>query len=449
MDIKFSWKKRLLWIPPLFLGGLALLLAPLIKQAPPENSQVASPKVVRVIKMQPRRIQPAAMGYGYIQPANEWQVQSELSGTIIWVSENLDNGSIIKEGETVLKIDPAPFLLTAAQLVAQLEVAKLKDQTIQSSLDIAQQDVDLQKTELQRFERLSKTGNISTTAKDASKRQFLSSQQQLQTLKNNLLINQAEKKVLASQLAVVELDLEKTLLRAPFDIRVTEVNAGIAEYVNRGERLLNADGLKAVEVSAQFALGKMRPLRKSTANHPLTNNIHSELQAIVELQAADKTISWQAVVDRTGGLLDTQTQSQSIVVRIDDAYQKAIPGERPPLIRNTFVKVTLKAPILNNQLLLPETAIHNGKVYTLDADNKLRIKPVKIDFVQQQIAVIASGLTVGDNVILSPLSPAIEGMTLKPQQDKKMLNWLDSSTGFLDSSAEGDVKKSTKIQEVL
>lgn len=449
MEIKFSWKKRLLWIPPLLLGVFALLLAPLIKQAPPESSKVVSPKIVRVIKMQPRRIQPTAIGYGYIQPANEWQVQSELSGTIIWVSENLDNGSIIKEGETVLKIDPAPFLLTKAQLQAQLEVAKLKDQTIQSSLEIAQQDVDLQKTELQRFERLSKTGNVSTTAKDASKRQFLSSQQQLQTLKNNLLINRAEKKVLASQLAVVDLDLEKTRLRAPFDIRVTEVNIGIAEYVNRGELLLNADGLKAVEVSAQFALGKMRPLRKSAKINPSTNNLHSELQATVELQAADKKISWKAVVDRTGGLLDIQTQSQSIVVRIDDAYQKAIPGERPPLIRNTFVKVTLKAPILNNQLLLPATAIHNGKVYTLDPSNKLRIKPVKVDFVQQQIAVIDSGLSSADKVILSPLSPAIEGMSLKAQQDKKMLNWLDSSTGFLDSSAEINAEKSSKKQEAL
>ena len=66
MDIKLSWKKRLLWIPPLFLGVLALLLAPYIKQAPSKVNTVASAKVVRVIDMQPRRIQPTAIGYGYI-----------------------------------------------------------------------------------------------------------------------------------------------------------------------------------------------------------------------------------------------------------------------------------------------------------------------------------------------------------------------------------------------
>ncbi|HEY5716781.1 MAG TPA: efflux RND transporter periplasmic adaptor subunit [Psychromonas sp.] len=442
MDSKFSWKKRLLWIPPLLLGMLALFFAPLLKQAPPQNSKAASPTVVRVIKMSPRKIQPTASGYGYIQPASEWLAQSELSGTVIWMSDNLDSGTIINKGEILLKIDPAPLLLAKAQLQAQFEVAKLKDTTIASSLEIAQQDFDLQKNELQRVERLSATGNISKTAKDASKRLFLNSEQQLQTLKNSLLINQAEQKVLTSQLAIIDLDLEKTILRAPYDIRITDVNIGIATYINRGELLLKADGLEAAEVSAQFPIGKMRPLRKTTKENRLSSNLHTELQAIVELQTADRTINWQGSVDRTGGLLDAQTQSQSIVVRIDNPYQKASPGSRPPLIRNTFVKVTLKASILNNQLLLPSTAIHNNQVYILDLDNKLQIKAVEIDFVQQQIVVIRSGLTAGDKVILSPLSPAIAGMKLKPLEDKKTLNWLDKTTGFT-------AEKNSKKQEAL
>ncbi|WP_413701902.1 efflux RND transporter periplasmic adaptor subunit [Psychromonas sp. KJ10-10] len=329
MTVKFSWTKRLLWVPPILLGLLALFLAPSIKQKPPQTDKVATPKLVRVMPVVPRIIQPTASGYGYIQPASEWQVQSELSGTISWIADNLSSGAIMKKGEVVLKIDPAPFLLTKAQLDAQLEVAALKDETIQSSLQIAQQDFQLQSAELARFESLNSTGSISKTDLDASKRQLLNSQQQLQTLKNSLLINQAEKKVITSQLDVVALDLEKTTLRAPFDIRLTEVNIGIAEYINRGELLLKADGLEAVEVSAQFPIGKMRPLRKSVKNDALSNNLHADLQATVELQATDRIISWPAVVDRTGALLDVQTQSQSIVVNIPTPYQQATPGERP------------------------------------------------------------------------------------------------------------------------
>ena len=442
MSTEFSWKKRLLWIPPLFLGALALFIAPSLKQVPPQNTKASSPKVVRIIQMAPRKIQPMAIGYGYIQPGEEWLAQSESSGSVIWKSEKLNNGSIIQKGEEVLKIDPAPLLLSKAQLTAEIDVTKLKDKTIQSSLEIAKQDFELQKAELERFERLSKTGNISTTTKDASKRAYLNSQQQLQTLRNNLLINQAELKVLNSQLAIIELDIEKTILRAPFDVRITEVNIGVTAYINRGELLFKADGIKTAEVSAQFPIGKMRPLRTGSNNTPLTKELHENLQATVDLQTTDKTISWQAVVDRTGGFLDAQTQSQSIVVRIDNPYQQASPGNRPPLIRNTFVKVTLKAAVLNKQLLLPATAIHNNHVYIIDADNKLQIKPVQINFVQQQIAVIRSGLVAGDKVILSPLSPAIAGMILKPQLDKKAITWLDETTGF-------KVQQSTKKKETL
>lgn len=442
MKTTFSWTKRLLLIPPLVLGVLALYFSPLMKQAPPQNTKTASPKVVRVIKLEPRKIQPTAIGYGYIQPANEWQVQSELTGTINWISDKLKNGSIIKKGEIVLKLDQATFLLEKAQLMAQLEVAKLKDKTTQSSIEIAQKDVDLQKNEVQRIEKLSKTGNISKTTKDASQRQLLSSQQQLQTLKNTLLINEAEKMVITSQLAVIDLDLQKTQLIAPFDVRVTEVNVGVSEYINTGTLLFKADGLNAAEVSAQFTIGKMRPLRKASTSNTLTPETHSELQANVELQTADRTINWEAKVDRSGGLLDAQTQNQSIVVRIDNPYQQASPGSRPPLIRNTFVKVTLKAPILTNQLLLPSTAIHNNRVYTLDDENKLRIKAIETDFIQQQIAVIKSGLNAKDRVILSQLSPAIEGMKLKPQEDKKIMTWLDKTSGF-------STPKKIKKQEAL
>lgn len=442
MDIKLDWKKRFLWIPPLAIGVCVLLFASSFQQAPPQTKKAAPPKTVRIMKISPHAIQPFAIGYGYIQAATSWQAQAELSGTVSWVSNSLENGAIVREGEELLKIDPTPYLLSRAQLQAQFDVVTIKDKTIHSSLKIAQQDFELQKAELARNERLSKTGNVSTTARDASKRQFLSSQQQLQTLKNALLINRAEKKVLRSQLELVDLDLEKTTILAPYDMRLTEVNVGFAEYINRGDLLFKADGLDAAEVSAQFPIGKMRPLRKVNATDSL-NNQHAALTASVELQAVDRIIAWQGKVDRTGGLLDAETQSQSIVVRIEEPYQQSSPGKRPPLLQNTFVKVTLKAPVLKKQILLPITAIHNNKVYLLDDDNKLLIKEVEVDFVQQQIAVIRQGLKVGDNVILSALSPAISGMKLKPKLDKKIQQWLDSTTGFR-SKNQGLDKNSSK-----
>ena len=430
MDIKFTWKKRLLIIPPVLIGVLILALSPMLKKAPTSSPKKANVDVVRVLEITPRSIQPSIQGYGHIAPTDEWQAHSELSGSVSWVSDKLKSGMIIKKGEKLIEIDPASYELIVTQIEANIEVSKLKDQATKSSLTIAQKEYNLQKSEYKRFERLSKKGNVSKTAKDSALSKYLASQQQLQNLKNSLLINQGEQKVLQSQLNIAKLDLEKTVIYAPFNSRITETSLSISEYVNKGQLLLKADGLDSIEVAAQFPIGKMRPLRNNLSQQ--SNNKNAHLKASVSLQTLDRVIVWDAEIDRTGAAINLQTQSQSIVVRVDSPYKKASPGSRPPLVRNTFVQVTLTAPVLNDRMIIPSNAIHNNNgnnhVYVLDSNDKLVITPITVDFIQQQVTVIKTGLALGDKLILTPLSPAINGMKLKGKVDKKINQWLDNTT---------------------
>ncbi len=425
----YTWLHRALFIPPVLLGVAILIMAPGMKTEPPKADSTVGKKVVRVLTITPRKVQPSAVGYGHTEPSQSWEAQSELDGAVVWVSEQFKTGTIIKKGNEILKLDPSSYQLTIAGLNAQLEVLILTDKTIIESLKIAEKDFLVQKSDYDRSMKLSETGYISRTEKDKATRALLSSQQQLQTQKNNLAINKAQHQVLQTELALAKRDLEQTVIKAPYDIRITEKQVGLAEYVNKGQLMLKADGIAVVEVRAQFSLGKMRPLRSATTLRAMDNNVHANLEAIVELQAGDRLIAWQGKVNRSGGKIDAQTQSQSIVVQIDGPYNQAVPGKKPPLIRDTFVKVTLKAPVINEQILLPINAIHNDKVYVIK-DKKLMIKPVTVDFVQGQIAVIKSGIEKDDVVVLSKLSPAVEGMSLKPQSDEKINKWLDKESGF-------------------
>ncbi len=438
---KFSWKQKLLFIPPVLLGALFLVFAPRMKAEPPKADQTTGKKVVRVLKVIPRKLQPAAVGYGHVKPAHEWEAQAELDGTVIWVSEDFKDGALIGKGSEILKLDPSSYELGMVKLNAELAVAKLTENTIQESLKIAEKDFQLQKMEFDRAAGLAKSGLLSKSEKDKTTRDLLGSQQQLQTLKNNLEINRAQQKVLQAELAIAERELENTVIIAPYDIRVTEKMVDIAEYVNKGKVILRADGIDAVEVSAQFPLGKMRPLRRDSNLSPFDRKLHDKLEATVELGVGDKSIAWEAKVNRSGGKIDAQTQSQSIVVRIEDPYGKAAPGRKPPLLRDTFVKVKLRAPVMKRKILLPVTSIHNNKVYIVK-EGKLEIKPVNIDFVQGQIAVLKNGIEINDIVVLSKLSPAVKGMALKPQPDKKIIQWLDKETGFKAGNPDKSKNKS-------
>ncbi|MEI8672970.1 hypothetical protein P4S52_14980 [Vibrio sp. SA48] len=59
---------------------------------------------------------------------------------------------------------------------------------------------------------------------------------------------------------------------------------------------------------------------------------------------------------------------------------------------------------------------------------------------QGQVAVIKSGIQKDDIVVLSKLSPAVEGMLLKPQPDKNINQWLDKETGFKLDKPKSEVK---------
>ncbi|MCE7643042.1 efflux RND transporter periplasmic adaptor subunit [Vibrio fluvialis] len=113
---------------------------------------------------------------------------------------------------------------------------------------------------------------------------------------------------------------------------------------------------------------------------------------------------------------------------MNNPYQQAKPGQRPPLVRDTFVKVTLIGPPLKEQLAVPVTALHDETLYLLK-DGKLAIQPVNVDFIHNQLAVIKSGLNSGDVVVVSQLQPAVKGMPLKPQPDKALVQWIKQQAG--------------------
>ena len=125
-------------------------------------------------------------------------------------------------------------------------------------------------------------------------------------------------------------------------------------------------------------------------------------------------------------MIDPQTQSLGVVVVVDKPYEQARPGQRPPLVRNTFVEVELRKKLKGKTIVVPTSALHDGKVYVLDKENRLEIRPVTTMFIQRGAAAIAEGLTAGETLVVSDLIPAVSGMLLAPVADEKAMKRLKS-----------------------
>ena len=71
------------------------------------------------------------------------------------------------------------------------------------------------------------------------------------------------------------------------------------------------------------------------------------------------------------------------------------------------------------QIAIPTAALHQGKVYVLNEENRLEIRPVKIKYSLGEVTVLVKGVKPGERILVSDLIPALDGMLINAKEDKK------------------------------
>ncbi|TLP44223.1 hypothetical protein FDK21_15610 [Cohaesibacter sp. CAU 1516] len=425
--------KKLLIVPPVALAiGLFVLSGQSAKSPQVATQGKEKPTPVKVIGAKPMTVVPSVSAYGKVQPDRKWDAVAQVAGPVIWTADSLRDGLLIAKGASLLKIDEREYELALAQIEAQIEALNTKTDTIAASLKIEQRALALLEDDLGRKKSLLSRGSTSQAGVDAAERALLTQDAKVQTLKSTLKLNEAEGKVLQQQREISLLNLKRTELKAPFDVRLSSVDISVGQYVNKGQKLFSGDGIAVAEIVAQLPIGALRPLigKAGEVGAPLNAlssqqgadaNRHKAMKAKVVLHTPRSDIIWEARVDRVTAAMDPKTRTRGIVLTVQDPYGQASPGQKPPLVTDTAVEVILQGMPRKNMFALPASAIRKGKVMVVDAEKRLRFKPVKVAYIQGDIAVLMSGLEPKEKVIVSDMPAPVDGMLVGPKPDKKLL----------------------------
>jgi multidrug efflux pump subunit AcrA (membrane-fusion protein) len=425
-------------------AGLAYWLSSMWQ--PPER--VAEQEIVRaarVVEVPMVQVRPVAKGYGVAKPGSTWQAVNRVSGTVVYRHPDLEDGSIIAAGTRLLAIDPADYELAIAEAEAQIAVFDAeRDQlgadqaSLESLLAIEQDRLVLSGRELERIQRLVTQGAAPAARLDEQESQTLNARKAVQDLENQLSLLpsrrnrlQAETAQAVSRLERAKRDLTYTSIAAPLDMRVSEVNADLDEFVAVGQKLVSGDDIAVAEVPAQI---QIEVFRRIIGTLPLAGDAVllsdkidlSAIGARVRLLAGGGG-EWQGRISRVEGGLDPQTRTVQVVVAVDEPYRSARPPERPPLVKNMYVEVQLTGLPLSAMAVVPAAAIHEGHVYVLDDQNRLTIRPVRIAFRQNGLTVVEQGLAGGERVVIDDLVPAISGMAIEPRAAPDVEEWMVSA----------------------
>ncbi|WP_172976173.1 efflux RND transporter periplasmic adaptor subunit [Thioclava sp. JE_KL1] len=398
---------------PSALGVAAIVFAGDLKSLPSPSEANRPAALVRVITLAPIEMIPRVTGYGTVAPVREWRAVARIEGEIRDIAKPLAPGDIVAKDTPLFTIDDSDLKLQRASLEAQVAASKVKDDTVRTSLELARSDLALAQDELDRQKTLHDLGRITQPQLDAARRQQLTAQTKVTDLESQLKLNEAEREVLVTQAATIDRSIGLSTISAPFELRVNSLDADLGQYVNRGQVLLSGEGVAAVDISAQFPIGRMGPLLRLAGDGTKV----TDLKARVTLPEPEHPIVWKAKVERMGEAIDETTQSAPVVVRVDDPLGQAQAGERPPLRRNMVVAVELAAP-KQSLLVVPAEAVAGGSAMVVAEDGTLEKRAVKTSFVSGDLAVIAQGLKAGDKLVVTDPSIAVPGMTVKATEDE-------------------------------
>jgi RND family efflux transporter MFP subunit len=440
--------RRLLFIPPLALGIAVLMLTVANRPAPARKPPAETVMNVRVLTIRALPFQPRITGYGTVRPDKIWNAVAQVGGKVVFVHPRLKKGEIIEKGEEIITISPEDYRLAIAQAEAAIRGAEAKleelavtERNTRELLRLEREALQVTEKDYRRKLSLQKSGTVPPAVVEQALKALVAQRKLVQTLENTLRLIPVQRRELEeqlaayrAQLATARLNLERTHIRMPFTGRISKVAVEVEQFAPVGMLLASADSINAAEIEAQYPLSRMRALISllgaAPADITLTPRRIRELIATlglkveVRLQTDGPPVVWKGRFARLSDTFDPRTRTIGIIGEVSDPYGHVTPGRRPPLTKGMFVRMDVLSRPVEKALIIPRLALRQGHVYVADAENRLRLRKVKVRARFGDLLVIDKGLSPGERVVLSDIVPALAGQLLAPVEDEAMARRL-------------------------
>jgi len=360
----FSFKTLIFFI----VLGSSLFIYKYLVSTKPEAKQVEVQEktfYVKVINTQRKSYVPKSDAFGKIISTRQGDLRFGIPGRINYISEAFQNGSYVKTGQVLAKLDQKRYLL---------EIEKLKSETkeLLTQLGIRQRQV-------KRFKSMLSRKVISQNEYDNEL--ILLSKNQSDYIRSKILLEKAEE------------DFSYTVLRSKFNGILYDIKINEGQFLSNNDRVAKIFSVDDLEV--EFAV-------PSKVYSNAQNLIGKNIEVIWEASDTSlKTIKGKIL--RTGGKIIEEEGGGKIFGKID--YQKNI----IPL--GTFVRVIYPLNEFVNVFRLPETALYGNKVYVVEngiaKERKISLKHKGSGYV-----IIDGDLSEKDQIIITKIPNSLNNQKI-------------------------------------
>lgn len=407
--------RHLTWILPLLALAVAVAIFISLKNSKPQAPARAIEEKLWSVQIQPvvfAGFSPEIVLYGQVESPQMTQISSPVTA---FVEEVLSReGEEVKQDDLLIKLDPRDMQLILRQreadlqsIEAKINAAQSQYQSDQTALGIEKKLYALANKSVSRYQDLSKrkvgSQDQLDTALKSLQQQALSLNNREQAIRSfpaQLSQLKAEQEKVSALRDTALLDLERTLIKAPFTARIAKITTATGDRVRSGDPLITLYDPAALQVRSQVP-SKMLP------------GIRQGLKENQGLQAT-ALIDNQHISLRLSHLASSVTNSNTGV----DALLAFDPGQFIPEPGRTL-SLTLTLPKIDNVIGITPRALYG-------TDRVYRVKEGKLESVlvsklgnthdsngDPLVLIQSNNLKAEDKLIITQLPNAITGLPVK------------------------------------
>ena len=360
-----------------------LILAGCQEEQAPQAAAAFPPPQVSVLTVKAEDVPITNDLPGRIAATRTAEVRPRASGIV--VARVFEQGSQVKEGDVLYRIDPAPFQVQVDSAEATLRRARAVQ--AQAKNDTARQ------------EQLRKSNVASAQAYDDAIAKLAQAD--------------ADVAIAEAGLATARLNLEYTEVKAPISGRIGRalITEGALVSSNGTENLATIQQLDPVYADFTQSATDLIRLRKALEDGDLmADNNSADVKLVLDDGSAyphpGKLLFSEAAVDTSTGQVTLRGE---------------FPNPDNDLLPGMYVRVQIEQGVEKGAVRVPQQAVQRDStgsalVYVVSADNKAGARPVRVGRADGTHFVITDGLKDGEKIIVEGFQKVQPGGEVVPSE---------------------------------
>lgn len=324
---------------------------------------------------------------GRVAGSREVEVRARVSG--ILMERTYTEGEMVKQGDLLFLIDPAPYEAALAQAEAMLQ---------QQQATLAQAE-----REWKRISALFERNAVSARERDSA----------LSTLE----LARATVAGARAEVRTAKINLDYTRVEAPISGVTSQETVSEGSLVGTGQDSSLVTRISQLDpVYVNFAVPDAESLQIRNMQESGALTLPDDGRLMVDLRLSDGSLMTDAgYVDFTDSTIDPNTGTIRNRAVVSNPNRDLMPGQ--------FVRVMVKGMVLRNAVTVPQAAVLQGArgmmVYVVNEENVAKPRPIQIGRAIGDRWLVRDGLKGGDRVIVEGVIKVRPDQPVRPAEQKQ------------------------------